>query len=552
MYSDKAIVNLVTSLLVAKGVKRAVVCPGSRNIPLVNNFMECPDIVCTAVTDERSAAFYALGMSLATGHPVVVCVTSGSALLNTAPAVAEAYYRHVPLVVISADRQKEWIDRNDGQTIRQDGALANVVRQHADVSEISADDGLGNDFSALLLNMTLNAAVGGARGPVHINVHLKEPLFGFGTDTLPVARNILTTASDLYEGGIGTLAEQVIRRFVSSEMGMVVIGQLRESDREMDMIVRELQKHYVVVAEPLATAAARPFDNVLAECSDDLKRLPVNFLVSMGGTLVSKNLRNLLRDLTVAEHWEVDEDGKLHDMFGCQTGVVWCGTKAFLRRLLDLTLESERKLTPADNVLRSRWYGMMERAEEAVEVCGQDFPPVAGDFSEREVVRLFELSLEDMEYDFHVHYANSMEVRFGCMFARHFVWCNRGVNGIEGSVSTAAGFSLATDDKVFCVTGDLSFFYDQNSLWNSSLRGNLRVLLLNNGGGAIFDKLKGLDVGDKEFNAISGKHTSNARGICEQNDIGYLQASSEQEYRIALVRLLTEQTKRPMVLEAVF
>ena len=552
MYSDKTIVNLITSLLVAKGVRLAVVCPGSRNIPLVNDFMECPDIACTAVTDERSAAFYALGMSLATRKPVVVCVTSGSALLNTAPAVAEAYYRHVPLIVVSADRQKEWIDRNDGQTIRQDGALANVVREQTSVSEITADDSLGIDLSTLLLNMTLNAAVSGAKGPVHVNVHLKEPLFGFNADTLPEARNILTTASDLTQAGVGTLAEQAIRRFISSEMGMIVIGQMREADSELDAIVRELQKYYVVVAEPLATAAARPFDNALSECTDDLKRLPVNFLLSMGGTLVSKNLRNLLRSLTVGDHWEVNEDGRPHDMFGCQTGVVWCGAKAFLRRLLDLTLETGRKLTLADNALRDKWYGMMERAEETVGENGQDYPLKTEEFSEKEAVRLFELSLEDMEYDFHVHYANSMEIRLGCMYAEHFIWCNRGVNGIEGSVSTAAGFSLATEDVVFCVTGDLSFFYDQNSLWNSSLKGNLRVLLLNNGGGAIFSKLKGLDVEADEFNAISGRHNANARGICEQNDIGYLQARSLREYRVALVRLLTEQTKRPMVLETIF
>lgn len=551
MYSDKAIVNLITSLLVAKGVRRAVVCPGSRNVPFINNFMACPDIACTAVTDERSAAFYALGMSLATREPVVVCVTSGSALLNTAPAVAEAYYRHVPLIVVSADRQKEWIDRHDGQTIRQDGALANVVREQACVSEFSRDDRLGCDFSTLLLNMTLNAAVSGAKGPVHVNVHLKEPLFEFNVGTLPEVRNIQTTASDVV-GSAGTLAEQIMHRFISSEMGMIVIGQQREHDSELDAVIRELQKYYVVVAEPLATAAARPFDNVLTEYSADLKRLPVNFLLSMGGTLVSKNLRQLLRTLTVAEHWEVDADGKPHDTFGCQTGVVWCGTKVFLKCLLDLTLAADRKVTSADKVLRDRWYGLMAHAEDSLEGEMEDFSSRTAAFSEKEAVRLFELSLEDMEYDFHVHYANSMEVRLGCMYARHFVWCNRGVNGIEGSISTAAGFSLATDDVVFCVTGDLSFFYDQNSLWNSSLKGNLRVLLLNNGGGAIFSKLKGLDVDDRELDVISGKHTVDAHGICEQNDIGYLQAKSEQEYRVALVRLLTEQTKRPIVLEAIF
>lgn len=126
MYSDKNIVNILTSFLIAKGVRKAVVCPGSRNVPLVNNMVEAEQIECFPVTDERSAGFYALGMSLRLGEPVVVCVTSGSALLNVAPAMAEAYYRHVPLILVSADRPKAWIDRLDGQTMCQSGALKTV------------------------------------------------------------------------------------------------------------------------------------------------------------------------------------------------------------------------------------------------------------------------------------------------------------------------------------------------------------------------------------------------------------------------------------------
>lgn len=104
MYSNKPTVNILTSLLIEKGVRKVVVCPGSRNIPLVHNFTETPLLECFPMTDERSAAFCALGLSLASGEPVAVCVTSGSAVLNTSPAVAEAFYRHVPLIVISADR----------------------------------------------------------------------------------------------------------------------------------------------------------------------------------------------------------------------------------------------------------------------------------------------------------------------------------------------------------------------------------------------------------------------------------------------------------------
>lgn len=140
MYSNKENVNILTSLLVAHGVTHAVVCPGSRNAPIVHNFNECPDMECYPITDERSAGFYALGMTQALGQPVAVCVTSGSALLNLAPAVAEAYYQHRPLVVISADRPQQWIDQLDGQTLPQPDALGRFVRKAVSLPEPSNDE----------------------------------------------------------------------------------------------------------------------------------------------------------------------------------------------------------------------------------------------------------------------------------------------------------------------------------------------------------------------------------------------------------------------------
>ena len=154
-----------------------------------------------------------------------------------------------------------------------------------------------------------------------------------------------------------------------------------------------------------------------------------------------------------------------------------------------------------------------------------------------------------MEYDYDVHYANSMAVRLGTLYSQHYIWCNRGINGIEGSLSAAAGFSVVSDSMVFCVIGDLSFFYDQNALWNRNLKGNLRIMLLNNGGGGIFSRLKGLDASDEGQDAIAGLHITNAKGICEQNDVGYISARSEEEYRKGLVHFLTETTSRPMVME---
>ena len=186
MYSNKINVNILTSLLVAHGIRHAVVCPGSRNSPIVHNLNECPDIACYPVTDERSAGFYAMGMSRALKRPVVVCVTSGTALLNLAPAVAEAYYQHIPLVAISADRPPQWIDQLDGQTLPQPDALGRFVRKAVTLPE--PHDAEEKWYCNRLVNEALIAALQGGGGPVHINVPITEPLFEYTIEELPAER----------------------------------------------------------------------------------------------------------------------------------------------------------------------------------------------------------------------------------------------------------------------------------------------------------------------------------------------------------------------------
>ena len=148
-----------------------------------------------------------------------------------------------------------------------------------------------------------------------------------------------------------------------------------------------------------------------------------------------------------------------------------------------------------------------------------------------------------------VHYANSSAIRLANIYAQHPVFCNRGVNGIEGSLSTAAGFSCMTDDRVFCVIGDLSFFYDQNALWNQNLRGNLRILLLNNGRGGIFNMLPGLEQSPARDAFVAAAHQTSAEGICQQNDVVYLSASDMPQLRAGIDTLLNIESTRPVLLE---
>ena len=147
------------------------------------------------------------------------------------------------------------------------------------------------------------------------------------------------------------------------------------------------------------------------------------------------------------------------------------------------------------------------------------------------------------------HYANSSAIRLANIYARHPVFCNRGVNGIEGSLSTAAGFSCVTDDMVFCVIGDLSFFYDQNALWNQNLRGNLRILLLNNGKGGIFNMLPGLDQSPARDKFVAAEHHATAEGICQQNHVAYLKATNMEEMKKGIATLIRQESDTPMLLE---
>lgn len=195
---------------------------------------------------------------------------------------------------------------------------------------------------------------------------------------------------------------------------------------------------------------------------------------------------------------------------------------------------------------REHWDSVLRNVAQHAD----DYMPL---FSQMAAVRYLEEQLEDLELDYDVHYANSMAVRLANIYAGHPVWCNRGVNGIDGSVSTAVGFAAAKGDDhmVVCVTGDLSFFYDQNALWNQNLKGNLRVVLLNNGRGGIFGSLPGLRDSDALHRFVGGDHATHAEGICMQNDIGYIRATDTDAMKVGMVRLLTERTRRPMVLEVV-
>ncbi len=534
MYSDHPSVNILTALLVNHGVSHVVVCPGSRNAPIVHNLEQCPHIHCYGVTDERSAGFYALGLAQATGKAAAVCVTSGSALLGVLPAVVEAAFQHVPVVVISADRPGAWIGQLDGQTLPQPDALRGWVRCAVTLPERNDEEGRWH--TNRLFNEALTALWRGGGGPVHINVPLSEPLFGFNTPQLPQERTVNCLSARQAVPDLAPLAE----RWRQARRRMVVVGQLPPDELEPG-VMRRIGQEAVIVHEALSGVeggVAHP-DEVVARLSTLPEARP-DLIVYLGGTLVSKPLKRYLRTLNDSEQWRVETDGSMPDTFGHLTALIEGAPAAVLRRMAEEMCAHE-----AGSEEQPHFSHLWLTAENqvAAQLDRQTLP-----YSQAAVVQYLELQLGSGT-GWQTHYANSSAVRLGIRYARHHIWCNRGVNGIEGSISTAAGFSLASPDKVLCVTGDLSFFYDQNALWPELLDGRLRLLLLNNGCGGIFSRLPGLEASPSASTVISGAHHATAQGICAQWGIGYQQAHDMTSAKQGIDALLSDGQERPMLLE---
>jgi 2-succinyl-5-enolpyruvyl-6-hydroxy-3-cyclohexene-1-carboxylate synthase len=538
MFSNKENVNILTSLLVNYDIENAVVCPGSRNAPIVHNLVVCPQIICHSVTDERSAGYYALGMALATQHPVVVCVTSGTALLNLLPAVAEAYYQHVPLVVISADRPPQWIDQLDGQTISQPHALGCFVKKAVSLPEPHNDE--ERWYCERLIKEALEETYRHQVGfPVHINIPISEPLYAFTEKNLPTTHRLHRTYT---QTDIVDLDKEVIKRICKAKRPMIVVGQACDCINLHNYA--NVQARIPILNECLSNnhfLGATHFEEVL-HVVDKNPRYKPDFVIYMGEAIVSKQLKQFLRSCTEAEIWRVSPTGELCDTFMNLTGIAQSDMEEVLYQI-DISLE-KRKTIPS-----LEFYTTWKNAQEKARNHAENYLPA---YSQMAAVRCLKQTIAEKQTEAFISYGNGLAIRLANIYAQHHVYCNRGINGIEGTLSTAAGMSVVRDEGIhFCVLGDLSFFYDSNALWNEELHENLRVLLLNNGGGGIFEKFEGLKESPAREQYVMAKHQNTAEGICKSYRANYRAAHNMKEMKDGIKWLVSGKAEihRPMVLE---
>ena len=547
---EDPVISELIALLQAHDVRDVVLCPGSRNAPLVHTLShQLAGATCHSIIDERSAGFYALGLALATHRAVVVCCTSGTAVANLHPAVAEAYYQGVPLIVLSADRPERWIGQWAGQTLPQPGLFGSLVRKAVHLPEPHTEE--ERWYCNRLINEALLAALAPLPGPVQINVPISDPGVSLLPPTpaehnskpsnrRPVGMQPGRCIQQLYPYSIDAQAvEPLLSRLATFERKMILVGQESWSAATStgETFPQSLREQFLCIGESLSNSPVSicSLDALLASLSEaDRRALQPDLLITLGGHIVSNKMKQYLRSYPPRETWHLSPDPTVVDLFCSLTEQIIAPVEPFLETMAQSLADC------ASSPYARHW---RERIDQ--------LPSPTPRYSSLAVVGSLLSHLP--EEPCVLHLANSSSVRYAELFRkprRLLTLCNRGTSGIEGSLSTALGFARQrSEERHFIVIGDLSFFYDLNALGLPEVGSHVRVLLLNNQRGSIFQSLPTLEMDRLSQRYITAEHQLRAQGWAESCGWEYLsvQEASELEETMAY---FVGPAERPRLLEA--
>lgn len=510
-YSSKRSIQILAHLLKEYEIFDIVISPGSRNAPLAVHFSETDELNCYSIVDERSAAFVGMGMAKSLKKPVAITCTSGSASANYYPAITEAFYQNTPLLILTADRPVDFVDIFDGQTIRQ----KDLYQQHSygdfQLLEDSEENAEDENFSLIKKAIELCFE---KQGPVHINIPLEEPLYKLVSEipNFPPVEKTIQKKSEEFSPNLAA-------EWNTSKRIMILVGTRDYSD-ELEMQLSQLVKNHSVVVLKEANSNLK-HDKFFAHIDryifnfeeKDFKTYAPDLLITIGQNVVSKKIKQFLRKAKAKNHWHIDEFWH-PDTFFSLTEKIKMGPEKFFAKLLKfITLEPSSYYNLWD-VLRDK--KDLKHAEYSAGTSYSDF-------------KFFEILADKLPQNINLHISNSSAIRYAQLFdfQRNKVYCNRGTSGIDGSTSTAMGFAMKSATPTVLVTGDLSFFYDINGLWNNYIPPYTRIIVFNNGGGDIFKIIPGPDSTNALDEFILTKHHKTAELLAKHFGFGYTKVEDE-------------------------
>jgi 2-succinyl-5-enolpyruvyl-6-hydroxy-3-cyclohexene-1-carboxylate synthase len=525
--TDKKNIQALVEVCRIKGIKHIVFSPGSRSAPLVIGFSQVRDFTCTVIPDERVAGFFALGIAQQSGIPVAVVCTSGTAVLNLAPAICEAYYQQAPLLILTADRPPDYIGIGENQAIVQTDIYHNYIRASYTLPEPPTE-------AAHIAAEAINHTTLGYSAPVHINIPLREPLYSRSNELLPPFSFSSKAAPVNSAAPIIPL----------SKKNMLICGMHEPNENMLKTLHQlSLRDDMVIVAEPLSNMplpdAVKNVDAAIAMLKDEeYTAYAPGTIITIGKQIVSKRLRQFLHKANATSHYHISTDR------GEWNGL---GAKAY-HHISVKPLAKLQELLAVKSELSdySRQWQLLQKKSIAL---NKQFAQQAA-FSDWQV---FHNLIGSFPHGASIHYGNSSPIRYSGYFDHHTslaIHSNRGTSGIDGCVSTAAGAAFSSGRLTICIAGDVSFIYDSNALWNKALSPHLRIIVINNGGGNIFRLIEGPGTvaGFEEF--FETKHRLSAEYLAQMYQIPYYFCHRADDMDFVLGQFYKPQkANRPAILE---
>ena len=540
-FSKNILAQSITDLCFKKNIKNIVISPGSRNAPLTLGFNLHPYFKTYSLVDERAAAFFALGIAQQVKFPVVLVCTSGSALLNYYPAISEAYYSNIPLVILSADRPERLLNIGDGQTINQ----KNVFDKNIGYSEnLNQNDNYYLNLFGLRdnnqdkINKALNFSIE-KQTPVHINIPFSEPLYEI-TNSLSV--NTINKLPGLNNQNIKNISS-FRNKWQNSIKKIILIGVSSPDilcKKSIDLLASD--SSLLVLTENTSNVYHPSFcnkiDQLIAPLTNkELKEFRPEILITIGGMIISKKIKAIFRDNKPKEHWHIG----IHDA----NDTFFCLTKHFKTIPNNIISKLYENFNDNGTDYHNKWDLIISKRKEKHKKYISEL--IYCDF------KVFDYVLKSIPSNSMLQVSNSSAIRYTQLFdidSSINVFCNRGTSGIDGSTSTAIGAASVFKGNTVFITGDLSFFYDSNALWNNFIPTSFRIILINNKGGGIF-KILTKDNNTELFKKFfETKHDLYAKDLCNMYGFEYFSSDDEDKLKNVLNDFYN-QSEKPRLLEVI-
>jgi len=534
MYSNIESVQILIAMLKAYNISDVILAPGGSNIPIIHSLENDSYFECYSVVDERSAVYFSMGVAQQKRKPVACICTSGTAVSNFLPGMTEAHFQNVPIVAITADKNPLREGQLETQKIQQKDILKSVVKKEVELPVIK--DHADRWYCERLINEALFELNHHGTGPVHINIPIIGKTSVYDCENLPIVRKY----NLLVPGETEQVWKQCVRKLEKSERVMLVVGQnINFTDEDKNDLEEFFAKFKCMISvEHMANLDCEGVLHTypLTEMYEKgmFQELVPDLVISLGNNVASYMIKPFLRDnVGKYEHWQIDECGRTRDMFESLCNVFECKPQNFFRYFID----NSSKEIKNDKKYYDAWKTCLEEVE---------YPEFA--YSNLYIARELAKVIPEKSI-LHLAILNSTRImQFFSLKKGVRVYSNIGALGIDGCLSTFMGQAASTTELAFCLIGDLSFFYDMNAAGVRHVNNNVRIILLNNGGGSEFHFFMGKKNIPTIDQFICAEHGKTAKGWIESLGYEYYAVRCKEDFE-KITSVIGNNSSKPIFVE---